>query len=171
MCWDLSNTLSAMGIFVSIISIGVALHIYSGWTKQKQKELAANCAEILMEKIGSLRQDILKTQYECTVKGFFIAEDTPEDNPFIANMKIVKEDIEYIQSKLTVLSENINENNENLANENLLYEKYIEALEKLIITLEADPNSIGKRKTTNDIIRLTRNLFDQLINISLYIWK
>ena len=160
MCWDLSNTLSALGIFVSIISIGVALHIYNGWTKQKQKELAANCAEIIMEKIGSLRQDILKAQDEATV-----------DDPFISNIEIAKGDIEYYQSKLKKLSENINENNENLAHENLSYEQYINALSKLITVLQTDPNSISKKKTTNDIIWCTKNLFYQLADISLYIWK
>jgi len=160
MCWDLSNTLSALGIFVSIVSIGVALHIYNGWTKQKQKELAANCAEIIMEKIGSLRQDILKAQDEATV-----------DDPFISNIEIAKGDIEYYQSKLKKLSENINENNENLAHENLSYEQYINALSKLITVLQTDPNSISKKETTNDIIWCTRNLFYQLADISLYIWK
>jgi len=160
MCWDLSNTLSALGIFVSIVSIGVALHIYNGWTKQKQKELAANCAEIIMEKIGSLRQDILKAQDEATV-----------DDPFISNIEIAKGDIEYYQSKLKKLSENINENNENLAHENLSYEQYINALSKLITVLQTDPNSISKKKTTNDIIWCTKNLFYQLADISLYIWK
>lgn len=164
MCWDLSNTLSALGIFVSIISIGVALHIYNGWTKQKQKELAANCAEIIMEKIGSLRQDILKAQDKAQ-------DEAAVDDPFISNMEIAKGDIEYYQSKLKKLSENINENNENLAHENLSYEQYINALSKLITVLQTDPNSISKKKTTNDIIWCTKNLFYQLADISLYIWK
>lgn len=164
MCWDLSNTLSALGIFVSIVSIGVALHIYNGWTKQKQKELAANCAEIIMEKIGSLRQDILKAQDKAQ-------DEAAVDDPFISNMEIAKGDIEYYQSKLKKLSENINENNENLAHENLSYEQYINALSKLITVLQTDPNSISKKKTTNDIIWCTKNLFYQLADISLYIWK
>ncbi len=59
MCWDLSNTLSTIGILASAASIYVACYIYNGWTKQKQKELAANCAEILIEKIETLRQGII----------------------------------------------------------------------------------------------------------------
>ena len=166
MCWDLSNTLSAMGIFVSIVSIGIALHIYNGWTKQKQKELAANCAEILIEKIETLRQGIVEADRKNMAD-----KENVIDSSFIEDMEETKVHIKYYLSKLKKLSENVSENNKDLAYKNLVYEQYINLLSELILTLKENPKSIGERNKVYLFLSRTNDLFCQLADISLYIWK
>lgn len=141
MCWDLSNILNVLGI-------GVALYIYHGWTNQKQKEVVANYASITLEEIEYLRQNIVKAYYEGTVDDFFID-----------NMKEKKGAIEFTLSMIKEI------------NENLEYEYYINALSKLITALEADPNSIGERRYTDNVMSHTFDLGYHLRKLILYIWK
>lgn len=148
MCWDLSNILSAVGIFASVTSIFVALYIYHGWTTQKQKEVVANDAGIIMEEIESLRQNIRKAYDTGTVNDSFIL--------------YLEEKRDEIRSTLSMIKE---------INENFTYEYYTNSLSVLITTLEVNPNSISEKSTVYDVFLYTLGLGYELRKLRLYIWK
>lgn len=148
MCWDLSNTLSAVGILASVTSIFVALYIYQGWTAQKQKEVVANDAGIIMGEITSLRQNIRKAYDEGTVDESFII--------------YLKEKHSEIGSTLSMIKE---------INEKFEYGHYTKSLSVLITTLEANPNSISEKRTLYDVLLYTIDLGYQLRKLRLYIWN
>ena len=145
MCWDLSNTLSAVGILASVV---VALYIYYGWNLQKQKEVVASDAGILLENIESLRKNVIEAHEKGTVDDFFIC-----------SMKEKRGEIEFI---LLMINE---------INKSLIYEQYINSLSELITTLQADPNSIGEKGTARSFLIRTVDLGNKLRKLRLYIWK
>lgn len=148
MCWNLGNILSVVGILASVTSIFVALYIYNGWTAQKQKEVVANDAGIIMEEIESLRQKIRKAYDEGTV-----------DNSFILYLKDKHGEIE---STLSMIKE---------INEKFAYEHYTKSLSVLITKLEENPNSISEKRTVYDVLLYTIDLGYQLRKLRLYIWN
>lgn len=148
MCWDLSNTLSAVGIFASMASIVVALYIYHGWTTQKQKEVVANDAGITMGEVESLRQSIRKAYDKGTV-----------DDSFIIYLKEKRDEIEFTLSMIKEI------------NEKFEYGHYTNSLSVLITTLEVNPNSISEKSTVYDVFLYTIFIGHELRKLRLYIWK
>ena len=145
---SLSNIFSILGILSSIFSMGVALYIYNGWTNQKQKEVVANDAGIIMGEIESLRQSIRKAYDEGTV-----------DESFIAHLEEKHNDIKFT---LSMIGE---------VNKNFGYEYYTNSLSLLITTLKKNPNSISKKITLYDVFIYTIMISHELKKLRLYIWK
>src|SRR5690606_37388531 len=124
------------------------LYIYCGWTKQKQKEVVASDAKILIDEIESLRQNIIKAHYEGTI-----------NESFIDHMKEKKDEIEFVLSMIKEI------------NKDLVYEHYINSLSALITTLKENPNSISEKRTAHDVLLYTIDLGYKLRKLRLYIWK
>lgn len=145
---SLSNIFSILGILSSVFSMGVALYIYNGWTNQKQKEVVANDANIALEEVESLRQNIARAHGKGTV-----------DDSFIENMKEKRGEIEFALSMIKEIKNDLE------------YKSYINALSELIAALQADPRSIGKRRNVDNFISQTINLGRKLAKLRLYVWE
>lgn len=120
MDWDLSNVLSAVGITASIINILVVMYIYNKWTAQKQREVIANDAGMLMEEIKSLEQEIYKAHNGSLVDANFIAYLGQKRDSIEDGLKMIHD-----------------------IDKNLVYEPYIDSLTELIRTWQKSKPAVS----------------------------
>lgn len=74
MDWSLSNILSVIGIIASVANILVVIYIYTKWATQKQREVIANDAGILIQEVSSLGNDILENLSKNSIDSYFISQ-------------------------------------------------------------------------------------------------
>lgn len=145
MGWDLSNILSAIGILASAINTIIVIYIYTKWTTQKQKEVIANDANILLEEIDSLRKKIVNAHKENTVDTSFISYIEQKKYSIGHSLRIIKN-----------------------VDKNLVYEHYIDALSVLITALQVNPESIIEVNTIDDVLIYTIGLEFKLNDLRIY---
>lgn len=109
MNWDLSNALSIIGIIISAMNIFVVVYIYTKWTTQKQREVIANDAAILIQEIASLGNDIIDNLDRDSINASFI-------NQIYKRKKSINDSLGMIKT----------------IDKNLVYEEYINSMEDLI---------------------------------------
>lgn len=116
MNWDLSNTLSVIGIIASVANILVVMYIYTKWTTQKQREVIANDAGILIQEISSLGEDVIENLSGKSIDNSFI-------NQISKQKKSIHDSLEMIKT----------------IDENLPYEYYINSIEVMVNALWENP--------------------------------
>lgn len=116
MNWDLSNTLSVIGIIASVANILVVIYIYTKWTTQKQREVIANDAGILIQEIASLGEDILDNFNRKSIDNSFI-------NQVSKRKKSMRDSLGMIKT----------------IDQNLPYELYISSIENIVNALRENP--------------------------------
>lgn len=121
MNWDLSNILSFIGIIASIANIIVVIYIYRKWGTQKQREVIANDAGILMKEIESLGNDILDSCDKDSIDKFFIRQISKRKESINDSLKMIK-----------------------AIDKNLAYDNYIKSIEDLINELQNNSKLIDE---------------------------
>lgn len=114
--WDLGNILSLIGIIASVANILVVIYIYTKWTTQKQREVIANDAGILIKEITSLGEDVISNLSRKSIDGHFI-------NQVSKRKKSIHDSLGMIKT----------------IDENLPYEYYIISIENIVNALLENP--------------------------------
>jgi len=121
MSWDLSNILSFIGIIASIANICVVIYIYKKWTFQKQREVIANDAGILIKEIESLGNDILDSCDKDSIDDLFIRQIDKQK-------KSINDSLGMIRA----------------IDKNLVYEYYVKSVEDIINEFRKNPKLIDE---------------------------
>lgn len=116
MNWDLSNTLSVIGIIASVANILVVIYIYKKWTTQKQREVIANDAGILIQEISSLGDDIIDNLDRKSINKSFINQVHKRKRSILDSLGMIK-----------------------TIDENLSYEHYIKSIENMVNAFKENP--------------------------------
>ena len=74
MNWNLSNTLSIIGITASIENIFIVVYICKKQSTQKQREMIANDVEVLIKKIEYFGKDILDSCNKYIINIFLLVK-------------------------------------------------------------------------------------------------
>lgn len=129
MNWDLSNILSTIGIVASIVNTFVVIYIYTKWTTQKQREVIANDAGILIKEIESLGNDILDSCDKDSIDDFFIRQISKRKesiNDSLGMIKAIDKNLGY-ENYVISIEDIINEFRENskLIDESVIHRFWI----------------------------------------------
>lgn len=119
--WDLSNTLSAVGILVSLLNMFVVIFIYLRWNSQKQKEVIAHEAGILVKEMESLRNDIISNYFKHLINDSFIDGITIRKNAMTVSLGVI-----------------------NAIDGSLVYKEYLDSIDNIICSLRENPKNLGE---------------------------
>lgn len=129
MNWNLSNILSVIGIIASITNLLVVIYIYKKWTTQKQREVIANDAGILIKEIESLGNDVIDNCDKNAIDASFIRQIYKQKesiNDSLRMIKTIDKNLAY-DNYIDSIENIVNEFRENqkLLDENLLHRFWI----------------------------------------------
>lgn len=141
--WDMSNTLSAFGIAVSLLNMFVVIFIYLKWTAQKQKEVIAHDAGILIKEMESFRNDIINSYFKNLINDSFIDGITIRKYAMTGTLGAI-----------------------NAVDGSLVYQEYLDSIDNIICSLRENPKNLSKDilmplwRTESDMVgHLTRIRF------------
>ena len=121
MNWDLSNTLSVIGIITSVANILVVIFIYTKWTTQKQKEVIAHDAGILIKEMESFRNDIIDNHHKNLINDSFISSITIRKYAITGTLGAI-----------------------NAVDGSLVYQEYLDSIDNIIYSLRENPKNLNE---------------------------
>lgn len=120
MNWDLSNTLSVIGIIASVANILVVIYIYTKWTTQKQKEVIAHDAGILIKEMASFRNNIIDNHFKNLINDSFISSITIRKYAMTGSLGAI-----------------------NAVDGSLVYKEYLDSIDNIICSLRENPENLS----------------------------
>lgn len=96
--WDWGTIASLVGATASVISVILVIYIFGKWKSQKQKEVVAIEAGILIEKIKTLQEQVIAATMESGINPNFVNKvrlqmDLIEDSLIL--ISVVVKDLKY----------------------------------------------------------------------------
>ncbi|MDC4689427.1 hypothetical protein OHV80_18725 [Acinetobacter baumannii] len=96
---NLSNLSNWISTLASIISVMVAIYIFSQWKKQKRHEVIANDANILLNEVIKLREEILRSKAYGSIDKNFISYIADKRDSIESILKIITFEKNYLEYK------------------------------------------------------------------------
>lgn len=96
---NLSNLSNWISTVASIISVMVAIYIFSQWKKQKRHEVIANDANILLNEVIKLREEILRNKTYGAIDKNFISYIGDKRDSIESILKIITFEKNYLDYK------------------------------------------------------------------------